>query len=57
MRELLVGDEVTDSPLGPGKITGFSERGFPMVERVTVAWLRLPTGELFDPYEVSENAK
>lgn len=52
--DLEVGDVVVESPLGPGTITGFSERGFPMVERVTVAWLRREDGALFDPYHVSE---
>lgn len=53
--ELEIGTQVIDSPVGPGSITGFSERGLPQVNDITVAWL-LAEGiahELvFDPYHV-----
>jgi hypothetical protein len=56
-RECLnVGDTVAESPLGAGRITGFSERGFPMVDRVTVAWLRRTDGAMFDPYGVADKS-
>lgn len=44
------GDDVEESPVGPGKITGFSERGFPQVNHVTVARLKRTDGIIFDPY-------
>lgn len=51
---LNVGDTVADSGMGPGEITGFSERGFPMVNRVTCAWLIRTDGARFDPYGVAD---
>ncbi len=47
--ELGKGDVVADSPVGPGVITGFSERGYPQVKHVTVAWLKRADGLVFDP--------
>ena len=52
MDEIKKGDEVTDSPVGPGKVTGFSERGFPQVNEITVSWCRFKDGSTFDPYHV-----
>jgi hypothetical protein len=49
-RELEVGDRVSDSPVGPGEITGFTERGYPQVNRVAVARLRLEDGTPWDPH-------
>lgn len=43
-----VGDRVADSPDGPGVITSFTERGYPRVNHVAVAWLRLEDGQVFD---------
>lgn len=45
-----IGDAVSHSPVGAGTITGFTERGFPQVNHVAVAWLRLPTGEEWNPF-------
>lgn len=45
------GAKVAESPVGPGEITGFSERGFPMVNHTTVARLTLADGSRFDPYD------
>ena len=45
-----VGDRVRESPVGPGVVTGFTPRGFPQVDHVAVAWLRLEDGRLFDPF-------
>lgn len=48
--ELNEGDTVAESPVGPGKITGFSERGYPQVNEVTVACLKRTDGKFFDPH-------
>jgi len=45
-----VGDKVVDSPVGCGQITDFTERGFPRVNHVAVAWLQLEDGRVFDPW-------
>lgn len=45
-----VGDKVSHSPVGAGVITDFTERGYPRVNHVAVAWLRFETGEVFNPY-------
>ena len=45
-----VGDKVVDSPIGPGHITDFSDRGFPRVDGVSVAWCVFEDGSFFDPY-------
>lgn len=47
-----IGYKVKNSPMGAGEITGFSQRGFPQVAHVTVAWLELENGDIFDPYDV-----
>lgn len=44
-----IGDKVKESPVGPGEITDFTQRGFPKVNHIAVAWLVLATGETFDP--------
>lgn len=51
---LSIGDTVADSGMGAGEITGFSERGFPQVNRVTCAWLIRTDGARFDPYGVAD---
>ena len=43
-------DPVEDSPVGPGVVTGFTERGYPQVNHVAVAWLRLTDGATYDPH-------
>ena len=48
------GDKVADSPVGKGVITDFAERGYPRVNHIAVAWLRLESGELFDPHGNAE---
>lgn len=47
MRDLDVGDKIVDSPVGAGEITDFTERGYPRVNRIAVAWLRRLDGYLF----------
>jgi hypothetical protein len=44
-------DPVADSPVGPGAVTGFTQRGYPQVNHVAVTWLRLTDGATFDPHE------
>lgn len=46
---LAVNDTIEDSPVGSGIITGFSERGYPQVNHITVARLRRTDGGVFDP--------
>ncbi|GEM_PF-6101126 len=50
---MIVSDVVSHSPVGPGIITDFTERGYPRVNRVAVAWARLESGEVFDPHQRS----
>lgn len=45
-----IGDPVEASPVGPGEVTGFTERGYPQVNHVAVAWLRLTDGATYDPH-------
>jgi hypothetical protein len=45
-----IGDKVSHSPMGAGTITDFTERGYPRVNHVAVGWLRLETGETFNPH-------
>lgn len=40
---------VKDSPVGPGKIYGFSHAGYPQVNCVAVAWCEMEDGTIFDP--------
>lgn len=54
MARLDVGTKIAASGMGAGEVTGFSERGFPQVNGVTVGWCRLECGALFDPYGVVE---
>lgn len=56
-RQIEIGDVVSDSGMGPGRITGFSERGFPMVNNVTCGWVEFEDGSKFDPYGVAEKHK
>ena len=46
-----LGATVIASPDGPGVITGHSERGYPKVNHITVAWCLMRVEELylFDP--------
>lgn len=46
-----LGATVIASPDGPGVITGHSERGYPKVNHITVAWCLMRAEELylFDP--------
>ena len=48
-----LGATVITSPDGPGVITGHSERGYPKVNHITVAWCLMFAEEqyLFDPHE------
>lgn len=46
-----VGDDVSESPVGSGKITGVTEAGYPQVNQVAVAWLKRPDGAAFDPHD------
>lgn len=36
-----IGDKVKNSPVGPGKITGFTKSGYAQVNHIAVAWLDL----------------
>lgn len=47
---IAVGDEVSASPVGAGTVTGITERGYPKVNHVAVAWLVRPDGVWFDPH-------
>ncbi len=51
---LIVGDEVKDSPVGSGLITGISDAGYPQVDHVAVAWLERVDGKIFDPLGVRD---
>lgn len=44
-----IGDPIAASPVGAGKLTGFSQRGFPQVNHITVVWCERTDGALFDP--------
>lgn len=57
MAKLAVGTKISDSGVGPGEVTGFSERGFPQVNGITVGWCRLECGALFDPYGVADRVR
>jgi len=48
--QLEIGDTVSESPMGAGTITDFTERGFPRVNDVAVAWLKRTDGAVFDPF-------
>lgn len=50
MRDWIVGDVIIDSPVGPGTLTGASERGYPMVNHITVACCKRDDGAVFDPH-------
>jgi len=47
---LCVDDPITDSPVGPGVVTDFTERGFPRVNHIAVTWCTRTDGLRFDPY-------
>lgn len=47
---LQVGDTVSSSPVGPGSITDITERGYPRVNDVAVAWLVRTDGVVFNPH-------
>ncbi len=48
--EIKVGEEISDSPVGPGTLTGITERGYPQVNYVAVTWLKCPDGTVYDPH-------
>lgn len=54
---LSIGDAVSDSGVGAGKITAFTDAGFPQVNHVAVAWLECEDGTVFDPHSVREKHK
>lgn len=45
-----IGDKVSDSPVGAGKITGISDAGYPQVDHVTVTRLICEDGTVYDPF-------
>ena len=45
-----VGDDVAESPVGPGKVTDITQAGYPQVNGVAVACLKRTDGVVFDPY-------
>lgn len=47
---LEIGDTIEDSPVGSGTITGVTERGYPQVNHVAVAWLKRTDGIVFNPH-------
>lgn len=51
---LSIGDDVAESPVGPGKITGVTDAGYPQVNHVAVARLTRVDGAVFDPYHTYE---
>lgn len=53
MSNLEEGVAVRYSGVGSGKITGFSERGYPQVNGVTVAVLELEDGTIFNPHSAN----
>lgn len=48
--ELHIGNTIKDSPVGEGTITDFTERGYPRVNHVAVAWLERTDGARYDPH-------
>lgn len=50
MKPLKIGDKVTESPVGSGTITSFTDRGYPRVRYVAVAILVRDDGFKFDPH-------
>lgn len=49
--EICFGDSVSDSPVGDGVVTGFTDRGYPQVNHVAVLWLERPDGARYDPHQ------
>lgn len=47
---LVIGDPIIDSPVGPGTITGFTDAGYPRVNHIAVTYLRRLDGAQFDPF-------
>jgi len=45
--QIQIGDKVKTSGVGPGVITGFSERGYPKVNDVACAWIEFEDGTTF----------
>lgn len=43
------GDEVIQSPVGPGIVTDISAAGYPIVNDVAVAWCVMADGGVFNP--------
>lgn len=52
-----VGDVVVESPVGAGRVTEISDAGFPRVNHVAVAWVRLVDGTTFDPHGIVGGSK
>lgn len=50
MNYLEIGDPITDSPVGPGRITGFTDRGYPRVNGVAVVYCVRSDGAIYDPH-------
>lgn len=48
-KELVVGDTISESPVGHGTVTGFSINGYAEVDGVPVAWCRRSDGLIFNP--------
>jgi hypothetical protein len=46
---LEVGDPIAYSPVGPGKITGITDAGYPQVNHVAVSVLVRVDGAVFNP--------
>jgi hypothetical protein len=47
---LEIDDTIEDSPVGPGTITGITQRGYPQVNYVAVAWLKRTDAIIFNPH-------
>ena len=50
LKPLKIGDKVTESPVGSGTITSFTDRGYPRVNYVAVSILVRDDGFKFDPH-------
>lgn len=49
---LEIGDDVSRSPVGSGKITGVTERGYPQVNHIAVSWLVRADGVQWNPHRL-----
>jgi hypothetical protein len=56
-RGFRAGDVITDSPVGPGRLCGFTNVGFPQVNGIAVTWCEREDGALFDPFGKSEEKR